>query len=362
MQRTWLSCLLQLGTAIVRFDDLVVADSVLVVLKVGGSGAYCWKATSTFVDGVTWVSLQSNGTAPLDIVHIPDISTWAVFKLKTIMPGELEERFAGEVSSLGLALATLKFRSESPQSLLKSSALAAFKHLTCAQMKGVAKYSGFRDDRGLLPSIELDLCKLLVYRTLPELSQEQFGDIVAMRGAKKRAPFVSVVKESDKSALAEVLPNGEVDEVEKEVFAKKRQVEAPRSKVAARRPPPAEQPPAAAPAPVVDASGSAASEPVAPDGNVLARPQRPLRAIVGEEWTAAEAREFLPVCQGVSMSIHTARSWQGKYLLRSSAGPKSHTKSWNQGLTHREAMIQVIAWVWSRHTERTGEECPWDLS
>lgn len=358
--RTWLSCLLMVGTAIVHYDDLV-SDSVLIVIKVGAHGAYCWKARAIFVDGVSWVALQHSGPEPISIVHIHGLSEWVVFRVQSVLPFELRERFGGQISQLGLSHVTLRFSSEQPSSLLNACAAGAFRHMTVQRMKGIAKFCGFRDDSGRVPATEVDLCRLLVQRVLHTLSAEEADDIVALRAAKKMQAFASSVKESDMSALEEVLQNDQVAGVDKEVFAKKRAAAASSSKAGvARRPGPQPQAaPAPEPAPAAASASSSSGDAAAADD--AARARRPLRPIVGAQWTAMEAREFLPAARGVSISIHTERSWQAKYLQRTTPGPKSHMRTWSADVTHRDALLAVLSWVWARHAEATGESCPWEL-
>jgi hypothetical protein len=219
------------------------------------------------------------------------------------------------------------------------------------------RWSKFRDDSGGVPSGEEELCTLLVQRVLPELSEEEVRSIVAERKVKKKQAFSSSVKETDKDVLGEVLPNEEALEVEKEVFAPKRKAAASSSKE--HRAAPSSPRATIATPPLFQEGGSSGS---GGDGAARAEPVRVLRPIVGEAWTSTDARQFLPSRQGVSISVHTARSWQVKYYHRATPGPKSHTRTWTADLPHREALMQVLLWVWARHTEATGQPCPWDLS
>eukprot|EP00972_Heterocapsa_arctica_P115521 16448193-Heterocapsa_arctica.AAC.1 len=203
-------------------------------------------------------------------------------------------------------------------------------------MKDVVRWSKFRDDSGGVPSGEVELCTLLVQRVLPELSEEEVRSIVAERKVKKKQAFSSSVKETDKDVLGEVLPNEEALEVEKEVFAPKRKAAASSSKEH-RAAPAAPSVPPLAPPPLFQEGGSSGS---GGDG-ARAQPLRVLRPIVGEAWTSVAARQFLPTRQGVSISVHTNRSWQVKYFHRTTPGPKSHTRTWTDDLPHREALMQV---------------------
>ena len=90
-----------------------------------------------------------------------------------------------------------------------------------------------------------------------------------------------------------------------------------------------------------------------------------LRPSGGETWTRAEAATLLPVAKGVSISIAQGKSWCVKYQHRTVSpwDKKSETHSWGPftGLTHREALVQCLHWVWGVHQEETGELPDFDL-
>ena len=136
-------------------------------------------------------------------------------------------------------------------------------------------------------------------------------------------------------------------------------------------------PPPTPPAPPIPASASAtsstsasaSSSTAAPEG-VAEPPMAPTgrkdqmpRPISGDSYTVEEARAFLPRIKGCAASLRNA-AWEMKFSLRVTPGPKSHTVTWGglNGITHAQALVMTLQWVWQRATEYDSSvECPFDL-
>lgn len=78
-------------------------------------------------------------------------------------------------------------------------------------------------------------------------------------------------------------------------------------------------------------------------------------------WSASEASTFLPAGGTISKELLYHVRWKGAY--RSKAPPNTVSTSYSEhtGATE-QAMLHVLAQLWCWHHQRTGEECPYDLS
>ena len=110
------------------------------------------------------------------------------------------------------------------------------------------------------------------------------------------------------------------------------------------------------PSPGTDAGAAAAVAEPAP------APRRKLDK-EDEEWVRANALPRVHGCTVTHIVDAVKMKWTAAY-------PGCNTRSRNYGAagggaavrTCRTTMNHVLHWVWQRHFEATGEECPWDFT
>lgn len=238
-----------------------------------------------------------------------------------------------------------------PTPMLKFSARLAFPGLTIPLLQKVNELEGF-PFAGARPTCEREWVEHLVTAVLPDLSDAEVQEIVSRRSIRAPARLSSCLTAENQHLAEEVLDHDEQQSVQKET---KRAAQS-RSRAAAPSGERRRGPLASAPPPPVEPSPVVAAPPAAAPRSRLGP-----RPVEGQVFTARQASAFLPQARGCSISVHTARAWQVKYLRRVSAGFKSHTVSWGGGVSHRDAMCRCLRWAWDRHIEAEGCECPWDV-
>lgn len=253
-----------------------------------------------------------------------------------------------------------------PESLLTFAARKAFVGWTVPSMQQLLRWGGYGLPGDRMPQTEMDVMSCLVRAVIPDLSDDQAMDILSLRNERKANQYRSVINSPNIHLAEELVDPGDTAPI-------KRQVQKSSEQTAERfRPdgvggasssssgaplaavPPAEQTrPSLVDAPAGD-GGDAGPRVVAP------APQP--RPVFGHAVDISEARSYCPNALGVSLSQHSGKAWQGKYLRRTTPGPKSHMRTWHDGPSHRSALLAVLRWLWARHVEAGGEVSPWDLS
>jgi hypothetical protein len=89
----------------------------------------------------------------------------------------------------------------------------------------------------------------------------------------------------------------------------------------------------------------------------------PCPAISSATASKEELRALCPDVKGAS--VFHEKHWHNRWTATYPSGAPSHSKScvWGVGseLSERLALKTVLRWMWSRHVECTGQECPYDF-
>lgn len=364
MKRYWMSLLLVPGIVVTHTDSLL-DDSAYFILQTSVHGALVLPVVCKFVDGVTWICFDE-GLSAADFLHLDDPHEWLVLQTAPAMPRNLSDLFGAQIDEFGLRRARLRVCGKSLVPLFEFNARLAFKQLTVPLMNRLMDEYNMHGI-GSRPLLEEEVLKKLVRAVLPGIAEDELLEIVSLRRKPKpRAEYETVITEAAKHILSEVIAPDDMPEIEKKILepaAKRRKAMQQASRVAAPSASTAtDPPPAAASSSSSSSAGVVEKESASGAAQTTTKaPARALRPIDGEQFTAIEARSFLPTSPGCTASIHTGRAWQVKYPGRVSRGPKSHMVTWGPGMSHRQALLACLAWVWAMHSEATGEEPPWDL-
>ncbi len=85
-----------------------------------------------------------------------------------------------------------------------------------------------------------------------------------------------------------------------------------------------------------------------------------------EEYSAKEFKKLLPAVKGVACTIDT--KWHNRVIVAYPAVREPFSKGTpfgpasKEGLSVQQAFNRCAAWAWAAHTERTGEEAPFDFN
>ena len=173
LPRVWLSQLVIPGHLIYREGS---CDRWW-VLSVCSSGVLVWRLRRLRADRDdqwTWqVSASNDNWAYL---HIFDYEAWYTQPLGSNPPCEL-------ANPPTLFLDTMD---QDPLPILSAAAKSGFKSWTCARMKQLITELRILEHGEKMPSLELELARLLISRTLPQASSAEVEQILAGRDKKKQ--------------------------------------------------------------------------------------------------------------------------------------------------------------------------------
>jgi hypothetical protein len=307
-------------------------------------------------------------------VHITVLNQYQAWPLVGVLSD------VATTSGVGVRRLLLSTRGSLGQGLLQAAARVAFKGWTVPQLKRLVGAAGLSVIGESLPTLETPLLRLLIGRSLPDLSEDEIDSIIATR-KKPAATSTTIspgIKPEDLAVVEEVLAAdiGEVgDMVEKGAARAKKAGKAPatsasstsasttmgpEASAAAAAAPAAPVPPAAEPQPAVSTPVE-----IPPTSTAASGTGGPfaIRPSDGDKFSRDEASTLLPACAGCSVSIHSGAAWVVVYRGRSTPGKKSTTHTWGPttGLSHSQALRACLLWVWSVHEECTGEICPFDF-
>ena len=318
-------------------------------------GVLAWPGELITRRGNSWLCLKSGATMP-EFLHVSDLDQVLCFEWMAVTGHEASVVFGAEARDLGLAGFGALLTNESPVALQAYAARAAFAGLTVPLMLRLIDMNGWHPHPK--PKTEREVVKYLLSKMLPHLSEEEAKQIYETRG---KEPLPRSFKKATSPEMDEIVEEV-INDADMTLVRKDDDDGAPRKQMKPEG--------AAKPQPRPEAASSSRDVPdvasSSRDVPVVAGPAapiaRPLRPIVGEEFTVGQAKAWLPPAQGCSVAIHTQRAWMVKYLGRRTPGPRSHTITWRPPITHRAALLRCLQWAWQRHEECDGASCPWDLS
>jgi hypothetical protein len=274
----WLSLLLPPMSIIFRGSELL-GNTCYWVLASTTHGSLVWHAELHMVGGTSWVKLAAPGAGqPWSMLHVTDPFEWYVVHCKSSSPSRVRTGMEGEDIRLGMAGFALEVIDESPVPCLKYCARTeCFQRFTVPQLQQLLTLANVTIV-GARPKLEADVVIALVTHLLPDATEEELKKIYALRG-KMKQPVIETIITSELAALVEdaVVPE-DMEAMEKEVLVK-------HSAKGVRKKPPAEKKQKdRVPA---DADVAPLAAPLGPAGPSA----RPIRAVVGQVFTIAEARE-----------------------------------------------------------------------
>ena len=366
LQLVWLSQLLQPGMLCVdrehRLDHVVYW-----VLRTTPSGVAALVGDVKNCAGKNFIAWRRLAEDGCKFIHIHDVSQWFVYTHEPADPHSLMLN-AGAHGATEIPLVTFEliWPEEPLETLLRAMARRAFVGTTVPFMQRLIRHLEVMVE-GRRPTTEMDVLRVLIKHVLPDISEDDMNAILALRRQKKASQFVSVLETASGELLDEAADQDLRQSIDEEVTksaAKRRGATnastsgAPGASTASAS---SSSAPAVAPA--------APTEPPVPEVAVppaVGEPNRERavwdgvrRPIEGEEFQAEAVRRYLP--PGATISIYCSRAWKVKYPEKLRA-PFSKTATWSAREGHKQCLIQCLRWAWDAHTERTGEECEWDLA
>jgi hypothetical protein len=332
----WQSLYLDFGLVIKRVAG--EAQMSYLVLDVTIWGCLVWELRGTRGGGQTYFNFvpASAEHCPCYILPLVEPKAWKVFDTKVLPPSAV----AGGRSK-DMAAGVIFTSAGSPGvSVLHWAANRAFNNLTNTYLKQAWVANSVA---GPVPTREADLLEGLVRHSLPGVSQDDLNAILALRGkagnTQRQEPDqdVCTIFEEDPAAAQaaeELLDPSDKQELEtvKKLVAKKLKI----VQLA-----------------TAGSTGGASSS----SGSGAVR----LKALpVLHSMTLRQARALAPVAKGclVSKESRWHNRWCGEYLQRSS-GSKYHKRTFSDPVSEAVALKGVLAWLWSVHTECTGQASPY---
>lgn len=346
----WLNELFVVGSCVQHTPSgnhyLVVSSSAF--------GALLWKATVEpfrryIGGGGRCLRLSLRGSGDWQWAHIGDHLSWRAMVVQPLTPLALSA--IGPVTGgFGLLLALL----EAPVSIVHFKAKLCFENMA---MKGLEKLYVNLQVPGKRPRTEARLLQALLEFVLPGVDEKGLRDILQLRGKTYEESLLFEADNlEDVSDLMDDMDLKEAKEQRKQHVTKKAAQQAKKGDSEAI---PAPQAP---PAPAGGHSSSSSSS-GQPAPHASRRKQIP-PDLSAHSSTPAELKRLLPNIPGVSLTRDTRLHfrWVAKYPRH--APPYSNSKAFGKFGTEQdqqEALKVVLRWVWSEHTEATGESCPWDI-
>lgn len=181
-----------------------------------------------------------------------------------------------------------------------------------------------------MPTLEAELAELLVCHCLPDRADGEIQSILQSRCQQQQRKAVqSYLTSENLDTSHDVLEEDVVKEVKGGL---KRQA-------------------------VTAASRSAPAQPPK-----KARQSTKPKPLVGNAFTQAEAKEFLPPTQGCN--IHKDITWHHRWVLKCprEAPPYSTSMTFAKAGSERAALVYVLSWAWDLYEKDSGNPCPWELS
>ena len=344
----WLSLLLP-PMCIVMHGSRLLESSCFWVLASTNHGSLVWRAELHFVAGKSWIQFANPGAGqPWTMLHVTDPLEWYVLPCKAASPARVRAGMQGVDLDLGMAGFALEVTDERPVGCMRYCAQSeCFQRFTVPQMQQLIVIAGVAYV-GPRPKLEADVVAVLVKHFCPGATEGELMQIYALR-AKMKQPLIKTIITPELAALVEeaVVPE-DLEAMEKDVLEKHHAKHLKRKRHSEKQKGDGQ----------AEASAAALLGAPAAPANPSRRQLRPIQGLV---FTGAQAKRLVPQGVGCTITIHTGRSWQVKYPRRASEGYKSHSATWGPTLSHRDALLECLRWVWPLHTEATSEECPFDL-
>lgn len=236
--------------------------------------------------------------------------------------------------------------------LLQRAPRLGFKQLTVSLMQKAIVEWGVHYE-GRRPTLEKEVCALLVSWALPSASPAEVEAIAQQRKLRSRSSLTSVVTSGNVEMLSKTGELGEGFEDERVAMqtasAMREAKNVPFNRVQKIAPPKADLSPPVASSSAGDAQTSSASS--------SARLQIPDKAI-----TIAEAHSMITAIPRCITTINKEVAWEVKYPHR--IAPKSHTQCFDpvDGVAQPSALLSCLRWVWRVHREAHPDVvCPYAL-
>ena len=290
---------------------------------------------------------KASGVQPLwDFIVIADTEMWRVGRCKALPPCRVAEILAGgpqDAIPPGLALVPLGRLAP----LLKWSANEGFPNVIVPHLQKLCKGRGLRM-RTRLPHRERACTGLLLKDILPNMASERHEGIMVKRGLAKakgaeQEDLLTLFLDEEKlDDIAEHLEPEQIESVKKVL----------RERGASK---PKKQNAGATAAAAKASSSSSGSGP-----SVATARRMPIAAEASS--TLAAAKRYVPQTLGCAITKDT--KWHNRWCITypCKVPPRSFRKSWGDGSTvdPHGCMVACIRWAWEKHTEATGQDCPWD--
>lgn len=332
----WQSLYLDFGLVIKRAADEAAVSYL--VLNVTIWGCLVWELRGKRSGGQTYFNFvpASAEHCPCFILPLVEPGVWKVFDTKVLPPSAV----AGSQSKDMPAGVIFTIAGSPGVSVLHWAASRAFNNLTNTYLKLAWAENAVA---GPVPTREAELVEGLVRHVLPKISKKDLNKILELRGTagstqrQEHDQDVTTIFEEDPAAAqaAEEL----LDASDKQELDTVRKLVAKKLKISALG--------------TAGATGGASSS----SGSKPVRLQ-PLPVL--HSMTLYQARALAPVAKGchVTKESRWHNRWCGEYLQRPS-GTKYHKRTFSDPASEVVALKGVLAWLWSVHTECTGEASPW---
>lgn len=346
----WLTLLLSPGSVVMKSGDKPLGGLVMYTTQFGCMLAVLRRIVLKPPSGekiVVYIVSEAQD-ASFRFAMVEDPSVWKAAAAKPVPPILLQHMCRG-LSPTELPTGIVIMLDAPPNALLKFAARQSFRSMSLVHLRKLAKML-LVGRSGLDTWPEKRLLTALVQYLLQDSSENEVNAIVAAR-TKIPEPEVSLLTQLVEDDLVEGLfERDDAHEIKlhaKKIIARKKADDLQKKKTTSATAPSAG---------CTETGGACSSSHVGKRTPVQSAP--PTGGL-----SSSEAQQFKPQVVGCSLYKDTAlhMRWSARYPREEP--PYSCTKAWTTtGLTDRQAMCFCLRWLWDRHKEATGEECPHELA
>ena len=252
------------------------------------------------------------------MLQIRTLESWRVYHTKARPPLQCRQLPALEFLKVG-----------KPESLLKASASGGFRKLTDSHLGALCDYIGVE---GAKPKTVGGKVTALLQHIFPKIAPDEIDEIIAKRKGVKKSNH-TVYLPSMENVLLEGMSAEDASELRKEASEQKKQTRG-----------------------LASSSGTSASETARKNVRQKAVPLKD-----GVPVYLPDLQALLPKVPGCTASFETSWHHRVKAYYPVQTPPYSHSASYRDDRSMKEACIEVLHWVWKHHESSTGAVCPWRL-
>ena len=214
--------------------------------------------------------------------------------------------------------------------ILTYAARQAFKGMAVPMMQKLVGHLKLELERGGKPTREWDVTQTLAKHVLPNAAPGEVEAIMAKRDACPTPVYTTYLATKALDACRNAMDADEFDTAVPELERESKKVARGQAKAQPKQKASAKPP---------------------------ARAATALRPDPGQTYTQDDAKAFLPVAKGCTITTDVNLHMRWKVYYPRTRSPFS--MSCASGSSQNEALLACLRWVWEQHVAHGGSACPW---